>query len=392
MTSPMAFDAFDHGEDHDDPLALPFPSDTLLLDDWPPAGDWSQPAPVAQALQALRQQFQELGLRLDLVDGVPAPVAADSHRVVVLEGFRVQVVCAPFWADGLAIPSGPWSDPGHCPHLLLGAWVDGPAGAIRLPGVLTAREVVEALPGLEGARANGEEVQQLDVAALRGGLERLFTLVRLLQPESLALSPAVGPTVSLPLPQASAQTLSSPSGLASGLARPQPAPASENQQPAWVALITWLQGQLGEALAPFAPEWVPAEAAAFRSAVAAPGMGVLAAVAIPLGLVAGQVCWGGQRRATSERFQLLLSLCGSPGRAERLEVRLEPSLQGDLLPQNLSLVVGEQVLETGPDGNLGPLVLTVPAGDQLIEIRLERQGVTELQLPPMILASPVTPS
>ncbi len=353
----------------DDPIALPFPEDTLLLDDWSWAGERSPAPPAALALRALQQQQGELGLHLpfqlldpegagDTAEGrMLGPTQADGqHLLLEMEGFRVQLVCAPFWSDGFPLPTAPWGQVHGSPHLVVAAWVDGAAGAIRFAGVLTAAEVLAVVPGL----AHGHGVQHLELESLRGGLDRLFTLVRLLPPEAVA--------------------------------RPEPAKrrvatrgAGAEAGQEGVPILQWLEGHLGAALAPFAPEWVPVNAAAFRSGLAAPGTAVLVAVAIPLALVAGRVRWGAQQTTGSERFRLLLSICGRAGRAERLDVRLEPKLPGDLLPENLALVVGEQVEETGAHGNQGPLVLSAAAGEQLIEISLERQGMTEMQLPPILL-------
>ena len=329
----------------------------MLLDDWNPRA--APCSPVELALQALHQQAEELGLRLPQAAqtagtaGLAPSPQDDNQALLRLGGFRVQLVCAPFWADALPVPAACWRQAATAPHLLLAAWVDPLCGAIHVPGVLTATEALAALPAL----ATAEERPLLPTSALRGGLDRLFSLVQLLEPDALTL------------PDRSARD---PRGV--------------------VSLLLWLEGTLGAALAPFAPEWIPAEAHAFRSGLAGAGPELLVAVAIPLALVAGRVRWGGERRGGSERFQLRLSLRGRNGQAERLEVRLEPSLPGDLLPEHLALVVGEQSLDTDTPSHRGPLVLSAPAGEAPIEIRLERQGVTELQLPPMILASPSLPA
>jgi hypothetical protein len=70
-----------------------------------------------------------------------------------LEGFRVQLVCAPFWSEELAVPPQPWRLGARSPHLLLGAWVDEEAGVVRLPGVLTAAELRQRCSALAYAEA-----------------------------------------------------------------------------------------------------------------------------------------------------------------------------------------------------------------------------------------------
>jgi hypothetical protein len=289
------------------------------------------------ALRALRQQLAELGLDLRLREG--------SGDTFELEGFRVQLVCAPFWAESLAVAPEPWRTGTRSPHLLLGAWVDEEAGVVRLPGVLTAAELRQRCPGL----ASAEAPCLLPLTAFRGGLDRLWLLGRLLTPEALLPSePAAAP----------------------------------------VRLRDWLDGLLAEALVALGAELLPASAGAFRSPAAPVGLAsglptALATVAIPLALALGRIETGPARRAASERFRLLLQLCGAMEGAQWLEVRLEPELPGDLLPQRLTLRVDDRTIDTGGDGGCGPLCLTVPAGEEPIVIGLWHGDGSRLALPPL---------
>lgn len=140
-------------------------------------------------MEGLRQQLTELGVDLPL-DGLPnAPPRWGS--LLRLGALRLQLVCAPFWADAVAVPTGSWGEGGQAPQLLVGAWVDPETAAVRLPGVLSAGE----LAGLEPAPAAASAALQLELAAFRGGCEWLFSLARVLRPEALpgfALPPAAG--------------------------------------------------------------------------------------------------------------------------------------------------------------------------------------------------------
>jgi hypothetical protein len=69
--------------------------------------------------------------------------------------------------------------------------------------------------------------------------------------------------------------------------------------------------------------------------------------------------------------------------AQWLEVRLEPELPGDLLPQRLTLRVDDRTIDTGADGGCGPLCLTVPAGEEPIVIGLWHGDGSRLALPPL---------
>ena len=331
--------SFPPDDDPDDPLALPLPPHTLLLD---PMGPDDPPADRgALALQALRQQLRELGLPLRLREIGGEGDHGGDGRLLQLQGCRIQLVCAPFAADTLAVPAALWRRPGPTPHLLLGAWVEEECGAVRLPGVLTAAE----LCGGALAAADAPDPFPLPLSAFHGGLDRLFALVRLMAPEAL-------------LP-------------------PAPAP---------VRLGDWLDGLLDGALLALGAELLPAGAGVFRAATpaapSAPGE-ALATVAIPLALVLGQLEAGPSPGPASERFRLLLQLCGERAGAQWLEVRLEPQLPGDLLPQRLSLRVGDRQIDTGEEGGSSSLALTVPAGEEEIAIDLMHGGGSRLSLPPL---------
>ena len=331
--------SFPPDDDPVDPLALPLPPHTLLLD---PMGPDDPPADRgALALQALRQQLRELGQPLRLREIGGEGDHGGDGRLLQLQGCRIQLVCAPFAADTLAVPAALWRRPGPTPHLLLGAWVEEECGAVRLPGVLTAAE----LCGGALAAADAPDPFPLPLSAFHGGLDRLFALVRLMAPEAL-------------LP-------------------PAPAP---------VRLGDWLDGLLDGALLALGAELRPAGAGVFRAATpaapSAPGE-ALATVAIPLALVLGQLEAGPSPGPASERFRLLLQLCGERAGAQWLEVRLEPQLPGDLLPQRLSLRVGDRQIDTGEEGGSSSLALTVPAGEEEIAIDLMHGGGSRLSLPPL---------
>jgi hypothetical protein len=321
------------------PLALPLPEDAVLLDD--PALDG--PA-SALALAALRQHLQDLGLEPALtLLASPEP----THTLLGIEGFRLQLICVPFWAEVVPLATAPWRQRSSAPQLVLAACVEPEARVVRLVGVLTNAELLAlALPAAQDNLA-------LPLEQFRGGLERLLTLVKLLRPE--ALPP---------------------------LLLPRPAPANTTL----VSVMDWLAGQLDQALTALGAELMPNPAAAFRSR-ASPirpeeSGAVQAVVRIPLGLVNGTIRWGDGRAEAIERFQLQLTLCGPKGRVHELVIRLEPQLQGDLLPDGLRLVVKPLAAQTkaSDDG----LEVRMACGSEPIAIQLERHGQMELNLPPLL--------
>jgi hypothetical protein len=321
------------------PLALPLPEDAVLLDDPALEGPASD-----LALAALRQQLQDLGLQPALT--LPAS-SEPTHTLLGIEGFRVQLICVPFWAEVVPLATAPWRQRSSAPQLVLAACVEPEARVVRLVGVLTNAELLAlALPPSQDDLA-------LPLERFLGGLERLLTLVTLLRPEAL-------PPLLLPLPSPNSTAL--------------------------VSVLDWLAGQLDQALTALGAELMPNPAAAFRSR-ATPvrreeSVAVQAVVRIPLGLVNGTIRWGDGRAEAIERLNLLLTLCGPKGRVQELVVHLEPQLQGDLLPDGLRLVVKPLAaqVQTSGDG----LEVRVSWGDEPIGIQLERHGEVVLDLPPLL--------
>jgi hypothetical protein len=323
------------------PLALPLPEDAVLLADPALAGPAS-----ALALAALRQQLQELGLEHALtLPTSPEP----THTLLGIEGFRLQMICVPFWAEVVPLATAPWRQRSSAPQLVLAACVEPEARVVRLVGVLTNAELVElAIPP-------AHDHLMLPLEQFRGGLERLLTLVKVLRPEAL-------PPLILPLPTPANTALAG-------------------------SVLDWLAGQLDQALAALGAELMPNPAAAFRSGpMDSPSLArseeVQAVVRIPLGLVNGTIRWGDGRAEAIERFQLQLTLCGPKGRVRQLVARLEPQLQGDLLPDGLRLVV--QPLASQAEASGDGLEVRVSCGAEPIVILLERHGRVELELPPLL--------
>jgi hypothetical protein len=306
---------------------------------------------------ALRQAMAERLLRLPLG---PALELDNPDRLLSLNGFAVQLVCGGWLADQLAIPVAAWREASTAPQLLLAALVDEDNAVVRIPGVLTGEECRHAATNAERQPLEGAELLRLDVAQFRGGIERLFTLVQLLQPA--ALPP-------LALPQSAAPVLSR-------LARD-------------VADVRdWLQGQIDpalEALGAFLQP--PVAAAALRgSSVVEEADLALAVLAIPLGINPLQQLVSGAAAARCiERFQLLLIPSGG-AQAEELLLRLVAEIPGDLLPEGLSLTaVQGSTSQTINAALTSRLDLRLPASGKLISLTLQYPGSEELVLPPLQL-------
>ena len=336
----------------DDPSQLlPIPADALLL---PAVADAAGRTPWLLALSALRQDLAQRGLDLPLeVSGSHE----DATGVLILNGFRVQVVCAGLWADSLAIPTSPWRQADAAPQFVLGSGIETDDRVVRFAGVLTSEELVAAV---NQATPTGGLIH-LPITRFQGGLDRLLTLVQLLDPGALP-----------------------PLALAAHAAVPEAPAARPGGSEGAVAILDWLSGRIADVLANLGAELVPASAAAFRSPAPAPDGNMtpaLAILTIPLGIVAGRLRWGDYRKGTIEPFQLELIACGE-GQPEQLRVRVAPQLSGDLLPDDLRLIVGSQLIVSASSHGLE---LEVRGGDAPIHIRVEMAAGTGLSLPPLLL-------
>ncbi|MEB3324037.1 MAG: hypothetical protein VKM17_01715 [Cyanobacteriota bacterium] len=322
----------------DEPLVMPLPDEALVLADRAPA----EATPHALAVLALQQQMAAIGLSLPLG---PSLALDDPERLLLLNGFRVQLVCAPYGADTLSVDHAPWQEAQHAPHFLLAAWVEEELQVVRIPGVLTNREVIQ----LARAGADADTIA-LPLPCFQGGVDRLLSLVQLLDAQAMPLQ---------------------------GLAPPSGAP---------LPVASWLQGLIDDALLALGAQLQPASPLVFRAAclTEAETTDVLAILAIPLGVVGDGLCWGEARAGAIERFQLQLIACGeSTPTPTRLRVRLVPQLAGDVLPDGLRLLAGPQAAVSGTSQGLE---LEVSGSQTPIQIAVEWKG-EQLRLPPLLLPS-----
>lgn len=325
----------------DDPCVLPLPDDALPLADRAPAGA----TPRTLAVLALREQMTALGLSLPLG---PTLSLDDPERLLLLNGFRIQLVCAPYGADRLSAASAPWQQGEQAPHFLLAACVEEDLQVVWMPGVLTNNEVIE-----QAAAAGGGEAITLGVERFQGGVDRLLSLAQLLDPEAMSLRGLQTPAPSLCL---------------------EPLP-----------VVHWLRGWIDDSLLALGAQLLPAGGAGFRAATpAGVDRSTLAILAIPLGVVNDALCWGEARTGAIERFQLQLIACGdSTTTASALRVRLVPHLPGDVLPDGLRLVAGPRAAVSAISQGLE---LEVSGSQTPIQIAVEWEG-TQLRLPPLLLGA-----
>jgi hypothetical protein len=326
------------------------PSDLLPL----PVGTIELPADTpaaslrALAVAALRQALTERRLALPLG---PETAAEDDDRLLNLNRFGLQLATAGFSADQIAIDAKPWAEIATAPQLLLAALVDEENAAVWFPGVLTGQEFVAAA---RGSTRQGDQLW-LEPGVFGGGLERLLTLVQLLEPQALPrLALTSAPTV------------------AAGSV---------------VAVIDWLRGQLDEALSALGGELTPVAAGAFRSAAVAldtPEQ-ALAMLLIPFGLSGEQLVSGDAARRCVRQFQLVLIPTGAE-RPAGLVVRLTSTVPGALLPDGLQLDASQGSHRQSITSAMSTeLELVFQGGDQLLDVSLRYADAPPVELPSLQL-------
>ena len=339
MTSPAPIEPLE---------AVPMPAGAIELDDSAAALN-ARSLAVAGLQQALRDR------RLPLPLG-PETAFGDAQRLLSLNRFAVQLATGGVLADQLAIDAAPWASDATAPQLLLAALVDEENAVVAFPGVLTGAEFIELARSTE----RSDQAVLLDPLAFRGGVDRLLTLVQLLEPEAL-------PRLSLtPAAQASAGSV--------------------------VAVIDWLRGQLDQAFSALGGELTPVAAGAFRSGVVASEAEAqsLAMLVIPFGLSGDQLVSGDAARRCVRKFQLALIPTG-PDHATHptgLVVRLSSAVPGALLPDGLQLEARQGSHRQSITSAMSTeLELVFQASDQLLDVSLRYGEADPVDLPSLQLPS-----
>jgi hypothetical protein len=289
----------------------------------------------------------------------PQVAAEEEGRLLSLNRFAIQLATGGIGADLISVDQAPWAVARSAPQLLLAAQVDEENDVVAFSGVLTGAEFV----ALANAADRSDQTVLLEPSAFKGGLDRLLTLVQLLEPEAL-------PRLAL-----SSLTVASADSLASITGR------------SFVAVGEWLSGLLDDSLSTLGATLMPATASAFRTATPAGVVdGGLAVLSIPLGLADdGSLVSGSAASFCIEQFQLLLIPTGRTS-ADGLLLRLVGRLNGDLLPDGITITARQgshnQRIASKADTLLE---LVFPGADDLIEIAISTANGPPLQLPPLQL-------
>jgi hypothetical protein len=293
------------------------------------------------AVAALKQAMDDRNL--DLPFG-PTIEPEDPARLLSLNRFSVQLATTGITSDEVFIQRSFWEDSALAPQLLLAAAVDEENNVVYFPGVLTGEELLAQAKNADSDSA----ALVLDTACFKGGIDRLLTLVQLLEPAAL-------PRLALPADPITAL------------------------QKTVVSVLDWLNGQLDESLAALGGGLVPVTAGATRSGVGLPPVeGALAMVSIPLGLADGSLVTGLAAQRCLERFDLSLI----PIHPDGLYLRLAPALIGDLLPDGLTLIArqGEHIQSITSE-NSDNLDLSFPSSSELLAVSVAFGSSEPIELP-----------
>ncbi|MEB3332575.1 MAG: hypothetical protein VKI83_08795 [Synechococcaceae cyanobacterium] len=338
-----------------DPLALepleafPMPEGAITLPDAELLGT-SRAMVLAALQQAMREQLLQLPLG-------PQSELNNPERCLMLNRIAVQVLPAGMLADAVALDPATWQS-GAVPQLLLAALVDEENAVVHFPGVLTAADWAQAS---SQAERDGDGYL-VEVEQFRGGIERLFALVQLLEPAALPHFRVLsGPVVSI---------------------------------------LDWLSGQVDEALLALGAKPQPIQAAAFRmedpsdfadddfDGYEPPG-DPLALLTILLGIDSRERLVSGElAEECIEIFQLQLAPFSDQAGSERpnaLRLILVATLRDDLLPDGITLRAQQGQHRQEATTKASSRVEFVFQGAEPIEVAIVSSNGSELSLPPLQL-------
>ena len=324
---------------------LPMPAGAIELSGGP-AHRSIRAMAIAALKQVLARNHPGLPFR-------PQVAAEEEGRLLSLNRFAIQLATGGIGADLIAVDQAPWGEVSSAPQLLLAAQVDEENDVVAFNGVLTGAEFV----ALANATDRSGQAVLLEPSAFKGGLDRLLTLVQLLEPEAL-------PRLAL---------ASQGAGL----------------QGQVVAVADWLSGLVDGALQQaFGAQWQPiTQGAFFSGSLSTASRDALALVSIPLGLEANQLVCGQAAERCIERFQLQMIATGAtPASPDGLVLRLTAAMAGDLLPDGLTLAAQQGSHEQRQvAGGSTQVELIFQGGQELITVILSYPGSTDLLLPPLQL-------
>ena len=129
-------------------------------------------------ISGLRKIIKERKLTLPLG---PELDLDNSERLLILNGFSVQLLITDFLSDEITIPLNHWYQENCNPQILLAAKIDDENNVVFFQGVLTSKEFIELIPRTH----EDQDSISISIDNFKGGINRLFDFVRILEPSAI---------------------------------------------------------------------------------------------------------------------------------------------------------------------------------------------------------------
>lgn len=329
---------------HEPLEAFPLPEGAILLN----PVDQLRTA-RASVIEALQQAIKERHLALTIG---PETALFDSTRLLLINQFALQLNVSGLMADEISLDLSHWRQDQTAPQLTMAAMVDLENDVVAVQGVLTNDELQQ----LSSEKDCSGDALTLQATDFKGGVDRLFTLVQLLEPNAIKRD-ALHTTIQRALTSI-------------------------------VNVGDWLRGRLDSSLANYGARLQPVTASAFRANV--PDnlpLQTQALLTIPLGLDDNnQLVSGDQTNSCIERFRLQLIPTGIDLKPTALVVRVCGEMSNELLPDGLVLQSKQGgARQSISSANDLQMEITLASRNEIIELTLQLGTGNPLKLPPLQL-------
>ena len=153
--------------------AFPIPEGSIFLDS--KDGDTSREL----AISALKKTINVRNLTLSLG---PVSELNNPQQLLILNRFSIQIITTGITADEVSISLEHWYKIDAAPQILLAAQIDHENNVVYFPGVITGPEFKK----LVSNKVNNQKELSLPIDEFKGGVNRLFSFVRLLEPSAIS--------------------------------------------------------------------------------------------------------------------------------------------------------------------------------------------------------------
>ena len=158
---------------NNNPLEVfPIPDEAIILD------DQLIISPKKMVILAMKKLIKENNLDLNIG---PELDLYNPLRSIILNKFDIQIVTTGLISDEIIVSIKNAKKEGKGPQLLLAAQIDEDSNIVFFKGVLTSSEFLKII---DNKQSNNDEIA-LSIDSFKGGIERLFRFVRLLDSNAI---------------------------------------------------------------------------------------------------------------------------------------------------------------------------------------------------------------